>query len=117
MGFNLTGNKLGLRSPVQPESKKDGQGMESRFIPLLHLRIEQGSSGTALFAKIGSHVQYHKALIALINTITTDILISWYLMAKYSDGSRKSLLSLAIKVGRLKVFPNKGDIVTDYCED
>lgn len=83
--------------------------MESRFIPLLHLRIEQGPSGTALFAKIGSHVQYHKELIALINTITTDILLSWYLMAKYSDDSGKSLLSLAIKVGRLKVFPNKGD--------
>lgn len=68
-----------------------------------------GSQWDCTFGKIGSHIQYHKELIALINIITRDILVSWYLMAKYSDGSGKSLLSLAIKVGRFKVFPNKGD--------
>lgn len=57
-----------------------------------------------------------RSFIALINTITTDILLSWYLMAKYSDGSGKFLLSLTINVGRLKVFPNNGDR-KHYCED
>jgi len=71
--------------------------------------MQQGPSGTALFAEIGSHVQYHKKLIALINILTVDILPSWYLMVKYSDGSGKILFSLAIKVRRVKIFPNKGD--------
>ena len=71
--------------------------------------MQQGPNGTALFAEISSHVQYHKKLIALINILTIDVLPSWYLMAEYSDGSGKSLFSLAIKVRRLKMFPNKGD--------
>lgn len=71
--------------------------------------MQQGPNGTALFAEISSHVQYHKKLIALINILTIDVLPSWYLMAEYSGGSGKSLFSLAIKVRRVKMFPHKAD--------
>lgn len=71
--------------------------------------MQLGPNGTSLFAEISSHVQHHKKLIALMNILTIDILPRWYLMAEYSDGSAKSLFSLAMKAGRVKMYPNRGD--------
>lgn len=59
--------------------------------------MQQGPNGTALFAEISSHIQYHKKLIALINILTIDVLPSWYLMAEYSDGSGKIFVFISNK--------------------
>lgn len=71
--------------------------------------MQPGPNGTSLFAEISSHVQHHKKLIALMNILTIDIFPRWYLMAEYSDGSVQSLFSLAMKVGRVRMYHNKGD--------
>lgn len=66
--------------------------------------MQQDPNGTSFFAEISNDVQYHKMPLACSDEyLTIDIL------SEYSAFSGKSLFSLAMKVGRIKMFPNKGD--------